>query len=67
MLELIFIVSKVNISSEKQDSEFDSISIKVAHHQGEKCERCWNYFDELLEKDGNKICPRCKKVIDNER
>ena len=42
-------------------------SISVIKTSGYKCERCWNYFDEVLEDDeGHKICPRCHKVISNE-
>lgn len=32
---------------------------KVIKHTGEKCERCWNYFDDIHEKDGHKLCSRC--------
>lgn len=59
-LNRIFIVSRVKIA-EKTEKE---LRVSVSRHEGQKCERCWNYFDELLEADGNRICPRCKKVIE---
>ena len=62
-LKLYFIVSEVTLSDETQTSSYDLVDVTVKHHEGEKCERCWNYFDELVEHDGNKVCPRCKKVI----
>ena len=34
-------------------------------HEGIKCERCWNYFDECDEDDeGHHVCHRCKSVIE---
>lgn len=63
-LKLFFIVSDVVLSDDHQEQEFDLVEVSVKHHDGEKCERCWNYFDELLTVDGNKVCPRCKKVIE---
>ena len=55
------IVSK--FSFEESDEE----SIQIKQTKGEKCERCWNYFDELEEDDeGHKICPRCHQVLKDE-
>lgn len=56
-LNRIFIVSRVKIA-ENTEKE---LRVSVSRHEGQKCERCWNYFDELLEADGNRICPRCKR------
>ena len=36
---------------------------KLIKIRGHKCERCWNYFDELVEIDGHYVCPRCHEVI----
>lgn len=63
-LKLIFIVSNVNLSDVDQDNKYEKIQVSVKHHDGEKCDRCWNYFDETIKLGDNKICPRCKKVIE---
>lgn len=62
-LKLFFIVSEVKLCDHKLDNDFDLVSVNVKHHDGEKCERCWNYFDELIDVEGSKVCPRCNKVI----
>lgn len=63
-LKLFFIVSDVEIVDHSLPSQFDLVDVEIKHHHGEKCERCWNYFDELVQFGENKICPRCKKVIE---
>lgn len=63
-LNLFFIVSNVTIGENSQENKFETIEVSVKHHNGEKCERCWNYFDEILVVGENKVCPRCKKVIE---
>ena len=35
----------------------------VCKHTGEKCERCWNYFDDIEEEDGKHLCHRCHEVV----
>jgi isoleucyl-tRNA synthetase len=62
-LQLYFVVSKVTLGDENVGTEYENAYVEVKHHEGHKCERCWNYFDELVEHDGSKVCPRCKKVI----
>ncbi len=58
-LKDIFIVSEVNLT---KGNEF---SVEVKRHTGEKCERCWSYHHTLHEVNGSKVCPRCKKVLEN--
>lgn len=53
VLHQLFIVSKVVYSEEKE--------IKVEKSTGEKCNRCWNYVDELVED----ICPRCHHILND--
>lgn len=37
---------------------------EVIKHSGYKCERCWNYFDEIEEDDEHhSVCHRCHEVI----
>ena len=68
-LRYIFIVSDVelvdNIGAEENVYESDSLAgVKVFSkmHPGEKCERCWHYFepDTQVGKNNSEICPRCE-------
>ena len=61
MLEIIFGKEIPLLTKNETEKE---LRVSVSRHEGQKCERCWNYFDELLEADGNRICSRCKKVIE---
>ena len=62
-LNLLFIVSDASISDNEHDKVYENAAVNVLHHDGQKCERCWNYFDELVEVDGAHVCSRCKEVI----
>ena len=62
-LQLYFVVSKVTLVEEPVGTEYENAHVEVKHHEGHKCERCWNYFDELIEIDGHYVCPRCHEVI----
>ena len=61
IIEDIAIVSKLRIDSSNppKDSKIDennsSLGVQVSKVSGEKCERCWKYFDVL---DSN-LCDRC--------
>lgn len=36
----------------------------VVSHPGIRCDRCWNYFDEVTtDNEGNHLCPRCEKIV----
>ena len=38
--------------------------IRIEHAEGEKCERCWNYSDELGSVgELDHLCPRCQEVV----
>jgi isoleucyl-tRNA synthetase len=43
-------------------SKVDELQTTVAKSEGEKCQRCWIYYDQLNEEG---ICPRCHKVLEN--
>ena len=52
----LFVVSEVKLSNAKD--------IKVSHHEGHKCDRCWNYSnDATTEEDGTHLCHRCKEIV----
>ena len=49
----VLIVSSFKLSSEN----------RVYHHKGERCDRCWNYFNQLYPTDEKHVCKRCRKAI----
>ena len=63
-LAKVFVVSEV-ILKEDLDSELLTVAkVKVNHHPGHFCERCWNYEDDaVLQEDGTYLCKRCQKVV----
>ena len=62
VMHQLLIVSKVVFTSEEL-TKYDNVSVKIERSTGEKCNRCWNYVDEL--DDG--ICHRCASILkDNE-
>lgn len=64
-LRRLFIVSGVKFDSTitKNDSEIGAFD--VIKHEGTKCDRCWNYFDddEIHEVEGAHLCERCLKAL----
>ncbi|MDR2428807.1 MAG: isoleucine--tRNA ligase [Candidatus Margulisbacteria bacterium] len=56
-LENFLIVSKVTI-------ETGELKAEVRKAAGEKCERCWRFFENL---NAEQICPRCAAVVDAAR
>ena len=62
-LKECFIVSQVNLTSDKQGDmqEISSgVFAKVDKAQGEKCVRCWQWFSQL---NLDSICARCEAVL----
>ena len=65
IIEDIAIVSRLRIDSSNppKDSKIDenniSLGVQVTKVSGEKCERCWKYFDVL---DSN-LCDRCMQNV----
>ena len=64
-LARLFIVSEVSFNDELNENKGQVCFVKVTHHTGKKCTRCWNYFDEkdITELDGECLCPRCLKIL----
>lgn len=64
-LNQLFIVSKVDVVDELTDgTEYELVKVKVNHAEGEKCQRCWNYSDQLGSVNGlDHLCPRCQSVV----
>ena len=61
----LLIVSSVIDDDSLLENKGKVTYVSASHHSGEKCKRCWNYFDkeDLVEVDGDLICPRCLKVL----
>lgn len=57
-LHQLLIVSKVEFTDETL-TKYDNVEVKVIKSSGSKCNRCWNYVDDLVED----ICPRCANII----
>ncbi len=58
-LRYIFIVSQVEVH------EGDGFSVEIAHADGEKCERCWNYSTRVGEfSKYPTVCERCADALD---
>ena len=59
-LKQLFIVSDVVITTDDLP-KYEYAGVEVSKFNGERCERCWNYFDELDLTDN--VCPRCVEVL----
>jgi len=58
-----FVVSEIK-EEENDGNEYKNTKIKVIHHQGHFCERCWNYeSDAIMQEDGSFLCKRCNEVV----
>jgi isoleucyl-tRNA synthetase len=55
-LNRLFIVSSVNLKEGKQ-------AVSVMKYKGEKCPRCWNYFEKLIPVEEHHVCERCAKAM----
>lgn len=53
----LFIISGFVVSSHDE-------AIK---HPGTKCDRCWNYFDEVTEVEGQHLCKRCLEALGEDK
>jgi isoleucyl-tRNA synthetase len=66
-----FQVSKVTVLDKKEPglTDYDKSSVKVEKASGEKCARCWNYFDNLgSNPEYPDLCDRCAHaVIENSK
>ncbi|MBC3079667.1 isoleucine--tRNA ligase [Staphylococcus capitis] len=64
-LQQLFIVSQVEVVDSVENGEtYKYCDIRIEHAEGEKCERCWNYSDELGSVgELDHLCPRCQEVV----
>lgn len=65
-LHQLFIVSQVKVVDklDEQATAYEHGDIAIEHADGEKCERCWNYSEDLGVVDElTHLCPRCQQVV----
>ncbi len=71
-LRSFFIVSQFTVKplAEKnaaaKQSSIEGIFMEVGHAAGEKCCRCWNYFDEDSRDESVALCCRCNRALGRE-
>ena len=59
-----FVVSEVVLLDNLDAAQLSVSKVRVNHHQGHFCERCWNYEDAaVMQEDGTFLCRRCQKVV----
>ena len=61
------IVSKVvvHVGDACFKGEVEGLAVQVQHMDGEKCERCWKYTDDIgSHKDHPTLCARCASIIE---
>lgn len=69
ILNSIFIVSqsevrKVEAVKQGLSEEFPNVEIVIEKADGEKCSRCWNYFEKLGEDSEHPtLCARCTAIV----
>lgn len=69
-LRLLFIVSDVVVKpwEEAVDALYqeDGVAVNAKRAPGDKCERCWKYFEEMSkDPEHQQICERCFEAIEN--
>ncbi len=57
-LARLFVVSEIVLDDSLEDG-----SVEVIKHNGHRCDRCWNYVDQLIEVDDVHVCHRCYHAI----
>ncbi|MBG1235195.1 isoleucine--tRNA ligase [Staphylococcus aureus] len=65
-LHQLFIVSQVKVVDKLDDqaTAYEHGDIVIEHADGEKCERCWNYSEDLGAVDElTHLCQRCQQVV----
>ncbi|MCG8418481.1 MAG: isoleucine--tRNA ligase [Proteobacteria bacterium] len=56
----LFIVSEVRLADD--DARDDTVQIEVEKHDGQRCERCWKWFDVLSDRVAD-LCQRCDDAM----
>ncbi|MDG0819904.1 isoleucine--tRNA ligase [Staphylococcus equorum] len=64
-LQQLFITSQAEVvESVENGVAYQYGDIRIEHAHGEKCQRCWNYSEELGSfGELEDLCPRCQEVV----
>ncbi|MFP5162622.1 isoleucine--tRNA ligase [Staphylococcus equorum] len=64
-LQQLFITSQAEVvESVENGVSYQYGDIRIEHAHGEKCQRCWNYSEELGSVgELEDLCPRCQEVV----
>ncbi|EGG97946.1 isoleucine--tRNA ligase [Staphylococcus warneri VCU121] len=64
-LQQLFITSQAEVVDQVDNGvSYQHGDIRIEHAEGEKCERCWNYSDQLGSVgELDHLCPRCQEVV----
>lgn len=63
----LFIVSSVEESDDvllDDAKDLETAQVRVNKHQGIKCDRCWNYVDDIVEVEETHLCHRCHHAVE---
>ncbi|WP_342252148.1 isoleucine--tRNA ligase [Spiroplasma endosymbiont of Amphibalanus improvisus] len=61
-LELILMVNKINFLEKLDDNEeYNTGYIQVQKTDGQKCARCWLYYDNIIVE--TELCERCESIV----
>lgn len=61
------VISKIGLDNMKTILIVSSFTLadenRAYHHKGNRCDRCWNYFDNLEELESSHVCKRCLDAV----
>lgn len=67
-LDLLLIVSKINLVEENMGSDFETANILATKYDGCECNRCKKYFETTTTKeleDTHELCDRCLEIVNS--
>ncbi len=59
-LARLFVVSEITIVDALDEEE----KVIIKRHEGHRCDRCWNYVDELVDVEDVHVCHRCHEAME---
>lgn len=66
-LARLLLVAKVEIVRQDnqgpRDGELPGLRVEVVRALGKKCQRCWNWGEDVAGEIGLEACPRCSRVL----
>ena len=62
-LAKLFVVSEISIVEENDGADLEVSNVKVVKHLGHRCDRCWNYVDEVHSVGEHHVCSRCLEAV----